>query len=91
MEKHRSTAVLDHPAEARSTLVLRTGPGTGDPPAGELRGVEQTEGPQAVERHGGPRRWSDPDERLVLWGLLGFLLLGLYAAVCVAIGMWMTP
>ncbi len=39
----------------------------------------------------GPRRWSDPDEKFMLWGMVGFFALGLYAAIFVAFGMWLTP
>jgi hypothetical protein len=37
-----------------------------------------------------PRRWNGPDKKLMLWGMLFFLLLGVYAAVFVAFGVWLT-
>lgn len=39
----------------------------------------------------GPRRWNDPDEKMMLWGALFFFGLGLYAAAFVVFGMWLTP
>ena len=45
-------------------------------------------GPTARRR---ASRGHDPDEKLMLWGLLGFFGLGLYAALMVAFGMWLTP
>lgn len=39
----------------------------------------------------GPRRWNDPDEKLMLWGLLFFFGLGLYAVAFILFGMWLTP
>lgn len=48
-----------------------------------------------MDEHGTTARRTSrglgPDERLVLWGLLGFFGLGLYAALMVAVGMWLTP
>lgn len=48
-------------------------------------------GRESEPRPHGPRRWNDPDEKLMLWGALFFLGLGLYAAAFVAFGMWLTP
>ncbi len=39
----------------------------------------------------GAQRNFDPDEKLMLWGLLFFFGLGLYAAAFVGIGVWLTP
>jgi len=47
--------------------------------------------PAAESRPPSPRRWSDPDEALMRWWLLGLFLLGLYAAGFVMFGMWLTP
>jgi len=52
--------------------------------------AQRDEAPTEPTRHG-PRRWNDPDEKIMLWGALFFFGLGLYAAAFVAFGMWLTP
>lgn len=47
--------------------------------------------PHADGRPIRPRRHIDADEKLMLWGLLFFFGLGLYAAAFVGIGVWLTP
>ncbi|HWG95176.1 MAG TPA: hypothetical protein VNU66_13235 [Mycobacteriales bacterium] len=52
-----------------------------------VRAQREQELPASADR---VRRWSDADEKHMVYGLLGFLLLGLYAAAGVAWGMWLT-
>ena len=89
MSEH-STAVLDPQTDRTDSA----GAPSREPEAARAGERPVTPAAAPVERGDAarePRRCSDPDEKLMLWGLLGFFLLGLYAAVFVALGMWLTP
>lgn len=77
LERQRPQAVPDDPEDHSSHAV--------PPPP------QDAAPPRAEARPTGPRRHSDPDEKLMLWGMLFFFGLGLYAAAFVALGVWLTP
>lgn len=85
-EKH--TALLDRPTQrVRAEPHDTSWPGG---PAAEQRDEAPVPSDQRREASG-PRRWNDPEEKLMLWGLLFFFGLGLYAAAFIVFGMWLTP
>lgn len=91
MTNDRPTPVLER--------VLAPAPRTAENPAQPIevdgQPISRTDGSDAGResepKAHGPRRWNDPEEKLMLWGVLFFLGLGLYAAAFVAFGMWLTP
>ena len=75
LDRTDPTAALDHQAHAS------------DEGPADLR----TQAPAQPDERGashGPRRWNDPDEKAMVWGLLFFFGLGLYAVVFVLLGAW---
>ncbi len=89
MNEDRPTATLDRrdDTEDLATLVTQIA----IPVARTEQRADDDEREQEQRRAHGRRRWNDPDEKLMLWGALGFFFLGLYAAIFVAFGMWLTP
>jgi hypothetical protein len=91
MTENRAPAVLERvPAPAPRTAENRAEPIDADGQPISRTDVTDT-GRESEPTAHGPRRWNDPDEKLMLWGALFFLGLGLYAAAFVAFGMWLTP
>jgi hypothetical protein len=37
-----------------------------------------------------PRRWNDPDEKLMIWGMLAVAGLSVYAAVFITLAVWLS-
>jgi len=90
MSENRSSAVLDGHAAPEPSTAEPTAAVDGRSTHGTRS--EATEVTAAAEpKDHEPRRWTDPDEKLALWFVLGFFLLGLYAAAFVTFGIWLTP
>lgn len=83
------TALLSHPTRRRDEPHMPSVPHQATATAGEQH--DQTSAPSKGRAAPGRRRWNDPDEKLMLWGAVCFLGLGLYAAAFILFGMWLTP
>lgn len=91
--KDRPITLLDRPSRTREAVTRRPGdaPSVSHPalPATRQRATTEAHLPAADADDVKPpgRGWgSHEDRRLMLWGLAGFFLLGLYAAAFVTIG-----
>lgn len=92
MTDDRATAVLERVAASQPRTAAETLPEPIDADGAPIRRTQGTERDSIGEPQAhGPRRWNDPEEKLMLWGVLFFLGLGLYAGAFVAFGMWLTP
>lgn len=97
MTKDRGVALLERPqdsARADRTPAERA-PAADETPLADPRPVEGSARAPAqpgerVTAHA-PRRWNDPDEKLMLCWVLGLLLLSLYAAVFVTLAVGLAP
>lgn len=91
MTENCATAQLDRPRKPDPPGASPSRPQVAVPAAREEPPAEPEQPSRTPSATPERRRWSDPDEKLMLWGMLGFLGLGVYAAVFVAFGMWLTP
>lgn len=91
MNKDRPSDLLDRAPETPSSVeqadpeaavvVPRARAGAGTP-------VPQPRRRASATRR--PRRWNDPDEKLMIWGMLAVAGLSVYAAVFITLAVWLS-
>jgi hypothetical protein len=91
MNDDRPTALLDRaPAPSSSVEQAHQEGPAAVPTAGTRAGSAVSAPVRGRTRTRGPRRWNDPDEKLMIQGMLAVAGLSVYAAVFITLAVWLT-